>query len=179
MNLVYSIPNKLYYIQNFLDLPTYKKLHYDVFKDKNLKFTSMQKHWPDSLLKGYVNSPDTCIFSNTYPPFAKISEILNNNSIYKINFKIKHFILTSMRENSCINWHDDNGHSYGITYYINHSWNEKFGGEFLFKHENQNGCIPVVGNSLLIVKSPLNHKVVPVMKSTVPRKTVQIFIPKC
>jgi hypothetical protein len=29
MKLVYQIPNKLYYIQNFLDYPTYKKLHYE------------------------------------------------------------------------------------------------------------------------------------------------------
>jgi len=41
MKLIYSIPDKLYYIQDFLDYPAYKKLHYDVFKSKliNLKST--------------------------------------------------------------------------------------------------------------------------------------------
>ena len=64
----------------------------------------------------------------------------------------------------------------GITYYINYKWNPKFGGEFLFQNEKSNGFIPLTGNSLVIVKAPLNHKVAPVTKSTVPRKTIQIFI---
>jgi len=45
-----------------------------------------------------------------------------------------------------------------------------------YKHKNANGFIPLVGNSVVIVKAPLEHKVTPVMKPTVPRKTIQIFI---
>ena len=55
---------------------------------------------------------------------------------------------------------------------------KKFGGEFLFTSENANGFIPLVGNSLVIVKAPLSHKVTPVMNSIIPRKTIQIFINK-
>jgi hypothetical protein len=44
MKLIYSIPNKLYYIQNFLDYPTYKKLHYDVFKSNLIKLKSTKKN---------------------------------------------------------------------------------------------------------------------------------------
>ena len=65
---------------------------------------------------------------------------------------------------------------YGITYYVNRRWNLKFGGEFLFTNKNANGFIPLVGNSLVIIKAPLIHKVAPVMKPVVPRKTIQIFV---
>jgi len=44
MNLVYHIPDKLYYIQNFLDYNTYKKIHYDVFKSKLIKLNSTKKN---------------------------------------------------------------------------------------------------------------------------------------
>ena len=83
-----------------------------------------------------------------------------------------------MKNNSGINWHDDGGHEYGITYYINRRWNPAFGGEFLFMDKNANGFIPLVGNSLVIVKAPFKHKVTPVMNPLVPRKTIQIFINK-
>ena len=81
-----------------------------------------------------------------------------------------------MKDGSGINWHSDKKHKYGITYYINKNWNLKFGGEFLFINENANGFIPLVGNSLVIVKAPLKHKVTPIMKPLIPRKTIQIFI---
>ena len=41
-----------------------------------------------------------------------------------------------------------------------------------------NGFIPLVGNSIVIIKAPLAHKVTPVMKPRVPRKTIQIFVTK-
>jgi Rps23 Pro-64 3,4-dihydroxylase Tpa1-like proline 4-hydroxylase len=81
-----------------------------------------------------------------------------------------------MDNDSGINWHDDSGHKYGITYYINRRWNLKFGGEFLFTDKNANGFIPLFANSLVIIKAPLEHKVTPIMKPIVPRKTIQIFV---
>ena len=38
------------------------------------------------------------------------------------------------------------------------------------------GNIVKIGNSIVIIKSPFEHKVVPVMKPLVPRKTIQIFV---
>ena len=178
MKLIYSITDKLYYIQNFLDYPTYKKLHYDVFKSKLIKLESTKKRWAKSLLEGYTQSPDRSDLISEYNPLKKLNILLNTNPFYKINHPIKEFILHSMKNNSGINWHDDSGHEYGITYYINRRWNPIFGGEFLFMDKNANGFIPLVGNSLVIVKAPLKHKVTPVMNPLVPRKTIQIFINK-
>jgi hypothetical protein len=38
MNLAFQIPDKLYYIKNFLDYETYKEIHRQVFRDKNINF---------------------------------------------------------------------------------------------------------------------------------------------
>jgi hypothetical protein len=176
MNLVYHIPDKLYYIQNFLDYNTYKKIHYDVFKSKLIKLNSTKKTWNKELQHGYKDYVDNTSLDTNYKPLQKIKILLENNPFYKIKINKFKPLIHSMKDNSGINWHDDYGWQYGITYYINYKWNLKFGGEFLFKDEKSYGFIPLVGNSLVIIKAPLNHKVTPVMKSTVPRKTIQIFI---
>ena len=176
MKLVYSLPNKLYYIQNFLDYPTYKKLHYDIFRSKNISLHSSNVLWQKELLTGVNKAPDRADLVSGYGPLQKLNILLNTNPFYKINHQIKKFIFHSMKDGSGINWHNDSPYSCGITYYINRRWNSKFGGEFLFKDQLSNGFIPLVGNSLVIVKPPLDHKVTPVMEPLVPRKTIQIFI---
>jgi Rps23 Pro-64 3,4-dihydroxylase Tpa1-like proline 4-hydroxylase len=176
MKLIYSIPDKLYYIQNFLDYPTYKKLHYDVFKSNLIELKSTKKTWQKSLNFGYKKYVKNTHLDLKYKPLQKIKILLENNLFCKV--KIKNFkpLIHSMEDGTGINWHDDYKYEYGITYYINRRWNLKFGGEFLFKNKNANGFIPLVGNSMVIVKAPLDHKVTPVMKPVVPRKTIQIFV---
>ena len=178
MKLIYSIPDKLYYIQNFLDYATYKKLHYDVFRSKLIKLKSTEKTWTQILKHGYKNFVNHALLDINYKPLQKIKILLENNPFHKTKIKKFQPLIHSMNNGSGINWHDDSTHLYGITYYINRKWNIKFGGEFLFTNENANGFIPLVGNSLVIVKAPLSHKVAPVMNPTVPRKTIQIFINK-
>jgi Rps23 Pro-64 3,4-dihydroxylase Tpa1-like proline 4-hydroxylase len=178
VKLIYSIPDKLYYIQNFLDYPTYKKLHYDVFRSKLVKLESTEKTWQKELKHGHKNFVKNTILDIKYKPLQKIKILLENNIFHKL--KIKNYIplIHSMNDGSGINWHDDGRYSYGITYYINRRWNKKFGGEFLFMDKNTNGFIPLVANSLVIVKAPFKHKVSPVQKPIVPRKTIQIFVDK-
>jgi Rps23 Pro-64 3,4-dihydroxylase Tpa1-like proline 4-hydroxylase len=176
MQLIYKIPNKLYYIKNFLNYSTYKKLHYDIFKSKLIDLKSTEKEWQSGLKYGYKNCVKKTILDINYPPLQKIKILLENNIFHKIKIKDFKPILHSMDDGAGINWHEDGNHDYGITYYINHRWPEKWGGEFLFQHESSNGFIPVVGNSLTIVKTPLLHKVTPIMKPLIPRKTIQIFI---
>jgi len=178
MKLVYQIPNKLYYIQNFLDYPTYKKIHYDVFKSKDIHLNSVKKTWQKTLLTGFKNFPERSDLIPEYGPLKKLNILLNTNPFHKVNQQIKKFVLHSMKDNSGINWHNDQNYKYGITYYINRRWNPRFGGEFLFQDKSNNGFIPLVGNSIVIVKAPFDHKVTPVMNPLVPRKTIQIFLPE-
>jgi len=46
----------------------------------------------------------------------------------------------------------------------------------MFKTEYNHGYIPVIGNSLVIIKSPMDHKVNPVLSPIVPRISIQMFI---
>ena len=185
MKLVYQIPDKLYYIQNFLDYSTYKKVHSDIFKSNKISLFPVSKtaghleHWHKDLLTGFKKSPDRGHLISEYKPLEILNVLLKTNPFYKIDYTgdVK-FQLHSMKDNSGINWHNDDGYKYGITYYINRRWNRKFGGEFLFHYKDSSGYIPLVGNSLVIVKAPLEHKVTPIMKPLVPRKTIQIFIPE-
>lgn len=178
MKLVYSIPDKLYYIQDFLDYPAYKKIHYDVFKSKKISLKSTEKFWQKELKHGHKNFVTDTPLDINYFPLQKIKILLENNLFHKIQIKDYKPKIHSMSDGSGINWHDDGNWKYGITYYINRRWNLKFGGEFLFADKYSNGFIPLVGNSLVIVKAPLEHKVSPVQKPIVPRKTIQIFVDK-
>jgi Rps23 Pro-64 3,4-dihydroxylase Tpa1-like proline 4-hydroxylase len=178
MKLIYLIPDKLYYIQNFLDYPTYKKLHYDVFKSNLIKLKSTKKLWSEGLKYGYKNFVEKTHLDTKYKPLQKIKILLENNPFHKIKITNYEPLIHSMKDGSGINWHNDHKHIYGITYYINRRWNTKFGGEFLFQDKSSNGFIPLVGNSVVIIKSPIEHKVTPIMKPTVPRKTIQIFVNK-
>jgi Rps23 Pro-64 3,4-dihydroxylase Tpa1-like proline 4-hydroxylase len=81
-----------------------------------------------------------------------------------------------MRKNAGINWHADSHVSYGVTYYINKRWNPDWGGEFMFKADGNHGYLPVVSNSLVIIKTPMFHKVNPVLSSFIPRISIQSFI---
>jgi len=175
MNLMFSIPDKLYYITNFLDYSTYKKLHYDVFKSKLINLNSTEKYFGEYLIHGYKNFVDSTSLDTNYLPIKKIKILLENNPFHRIKFKNFKVLIHSMKDGSGINWHNDEGHFYGVTYYLNRRWNPKFGGELLFEDEDNKGFIPPVANSLLIIKTPIYHKVTPVMKPLVPRKTIQIF----
>jgi hypothetical protein len=178
MNLIYSIPGKIWCIQNFLDYGTYKKLHHDVFKSNLIKLSSTKKTWSKELKHGHKNFVKDTILDTSYKPLQKIKILLENNPFHRVKVKNYSPVIHSMEDGSGINWHNDAGYIYGITYYINRRWNSKFGGEFLFKDKNANGFIPFMGNSLVIIRAPFNHKVAPVMKPVIPRKTIQIFINK-
>ena len=46
----------------------------------------------------------------------------------------------------------------------------------MFTDDKGHGFLPYVGNSLVVVKSPLEHKVNPVRSKIIPRITVQMFM---
>jgi|TARA_R100000030_G_C3191016_1_gene108395 Rps23 Pro-64 3,4-dihydroxylase Tpa1-like proline 4-hydroxylase len=179
MKLIYQIPNKLYYIQQFLDYPSYKQLHKEIF-DPKLKQHNTDETWIDDLKYGHKTYVSNTGFEpDKHKILLKLKILLQNNPFINIEKNLKYsFMQHSMKDGAGINWHNDEGHEYGITYYLNRRWSQKFGGEFLFKHETSNGFIPLVGNSIVILKAPFWHKVSSVLKPLIPRKTIQIFVDK-
>ena len=176
MKLVYHISDQIYYIQNFLDTETYKGIHKAIFKQrKKINLHSAKNIWPDELTTNIV-APERVEVSD-YPPFEKLKILTRLNQFYQLKDITEmstniHF----MKKGSGINWHDDRKWKYGATFYINRRWNSNFGGEFMFHSEKSHGFIPIVGNSLVIIKAPMNHKVNPVLSPVIPRVSIQMFI---
>ena len=177
MKLIYNLEDKLFYIQNFLPNHEYKRIHNEIFKEAK-KLASLEdasKSWEKSLLNN-LKTPKRVQIHENYFKFYKT--LLLHQPFIKIkNFNESfNFLIHMMGKNSGINWHLDNHVEYGITYYLNKRWNKNWGGEFMFTYNGQNGYIPVIGNSLVIIKTPLQHKVNPVLINNFKRITIQNFI---
>ena len=177
MKLIYNLEDKLFYIQNFLPNHEYKRIHNEIFKQyKKLEcLEEASKSWQKNLLNN-LETPKRVMIHENYFKFYKT--LLLHQPFIKIkNFDSKfNFLIHIMKKNSGINWHEDSHVEYGVTYYLNKRWNKHWGGEFMFTNNGQNGYIPVVGNSLIIVKTPLLHKVNPVLIDYMPRITIQNFL---
>ena len=175
MKLIYQIPDQLYYIQNFLDYNNYRGIHDAIFKEyKNINLTSSKGVWDEGLIKNII--PPKRVEISEYPLFEKLKILTQYNKFYQLQLKDITTTIHYMKKGSGINWHSDKTSKYGATYYVNNRWNNQFGGELMFTSKNGHGYIPVVGNSLVIIKSPLQHKVNPVLSSIVPRVSVQMFM---
>tara|TARA_R110002153_G_scaffold7687_2_gene34347 strand:- start:334 stop:864 length:531 start_codon:yes stop_codon:yes gene_type:complete len=175
MNLRYQIPDQLYYIQNFLDQSTYERIHNNVIKErKKINVHSVKGVWENSLINNIV-SPEKAEVSD-YPPFEKLKMLTKHNQFYQLKSKKTTTSIYYMKKGAGINWHCDYTWKYGATYYLNNRWGQDWGGEFMFSDKNGHGFIPVVGNSLVIIKAPFQHKVNPVLNSLMPRISVQMFM---
>jgi Rps23 Pro-64 3,4-dihydroxylase Tpa1-like proline 4-hydroxylase len=176
MKLAFSIPGKIWWIHNFLDYDMYKGIHNAIIRErKKINLHTTKGIWSESLLNN-LNPPMKVEVEN-YSPFEKLKTLVKHNVFCRLD-KIEktHSVIHYMKKNSGINWHNDGGWKYGATYYLNNKWHKQWGGEFMFKENEGHGWIPPVGNSLVIVKAPIEHKVNPVLTTIMPRISVQIFM---
>tara|TARA_R100000808_G_C2102211_1_gene118927 strand:+ start:382 stop:915 length:534 start_codon:yes stop_codon:yes gene_type:complete len=176
MNLSYSIPGKIWWIHNFLDYSMYKGIHDAIIRErKKINLHTSKGIWHDSLINNIV--PPLRNSVNNYPPFEKLKVLVKSNPYLQISdIKIMTTNVHYMQKNSGVNWHSDANWKYGATYYLNHKWHKQWGGEFMFTDNNGHGWIPPMGNSLVIVKAPIAHKVNPVLSPIMPRISVQMFM---
>ena len=79
-----------------------------------------------------------------------------------------------------LTWHSDDlgNRGYASTFYFNKTWKQNWGGELMFKSSEGSGFIPILGNSIVIIKSGLHHKVNANLKKTHPRLSIQTWINK-
>lgn len=176
MKLIYTIPNKLWWIHDVLDKDTYKIIHNSIIKERNdINLQSAMDVW-DSNLHDNLEPPQRVDVSK-YPPIEKLKLSLLSNSHFQYDdISSIHTSIHFMKKGSGINWHSDHKWKYGATYYLNNKWNIHWGGEFMFADTEAYGFLPIVGNSMVIVKSPLDHKVNPILSPIVPRISVQMFM---
>jgi hypothetical protein len=176
MKLMYSVPGKIWWINNFLDSKIYKGIHNAIFKErKKINLHSVKDKWDENLITNLI--PPLRVGVDNYKPFEILKTLVKHNVYFKIKDVEK--ITTTihyMKKGTGINWHHDANWKYGATYYINHKWNSHWGGEFMFTNNTGHGWIPPVGNSLVIVKTPITHKVNTILSPVVPRISVQMFM---
>ncbi len=176
MKLAFSIPNKLWWIHNFLDRDTYKGIHNAIIKQRDkINLKPVTGSWSKKLTMG-LKDPERVEVSN-YPPFEKLKTLLQRNPFVSLEDVTRittaiHF----MKKDTGINWHNDDKWKYGATYYLNNRWHKRWGGEFMFTDDYNHGWIPPLGNSLVIVKAPLDHKVNTILSPIIPRISTQIFM---
>ena len=187
MKLVYSHP-ALVWIHDFLDKDTYKNIHNSIIQGrKKINLHSVKGVWGDNLINYQLKPPlrtdiTEMIMSDTlvteeWVPFRKLKTLIKHNPYFALD-KCKYMstLVHYMEKGSGIDWHWDNKHKYGAIYYVNRRWNQQWGGEFMFEEGAPGSFLPLVGNSLVIVKFPVKHKVNTVLSPLMPRITVQIFM---
>ena len=176
MRLSYSIPEKVWWITNFLDYTMYKGIHDAIIKERDsINLHTSEGVWPEYLINNI--QPPLRSEVNKYTPFEQLKTLVRHNAYFQLkNVEKMSTTIHYMKKGAGINWHDDGEWKYGATFYINHKWHKQWGGEFMFTDNNGHGWIPPVGNSLVIVKAPISHKVNPVLSPIMPRISVQIFM---
>ena len=176
MRLSYSIPGKIWWIHDFVDKEVYKGIPNAIIRERgDLNLKDVKNTW-GSFLYNNMKPPKRVEVKN-YPPFEILKKQLRDNP-YCLLPDLKNMTTTIhyLEKGTGINWHDDGSWKYGATYYLNNKWHKQWGGEFMFTDANGHGFLPVIGNSLVIVKSPIAHKVNPVLSSLMPRISVQLFM---
>lgn len=176
MKLSYSIAGKLWWITEFLDYNMYKGIHDAIIKERaKINLHTTKGVWTEGLIENL--KPPMRVGVSNYKPFDNLKTLVKHNAYFQMN-DVEEMSTTIhyMKKDAGINWHDDEKWKYGATYYINHRWLKNWGGEFMFTDGNGHGWIPLVGNSLVIVKAPIVHKVNPVLSPIMPRISVQLFM---
>ena len=176
MKLSYSIPGKIWWITNFLNYHMYKNIHDAIIKERtDINLHTAKGVWNEDLINN-IEPPMTVGIKN-YKPFEQLKTLVRHNAYFQLNdSKEMSPTIHYMKKGSGINQHNDYKWKYGATYYINRRWHPQWGGEFMFTDGAGHGWIPVTGNSLVIIKSPIQHKVNPVLTNIMPRISIQMFM---
>jgi len=184
MNLAFNFKDKLFWIHNVLPPKLYKEMYTDFIKSRNkISFEKSTVDWHtykeelDDMSLSYGQSMG--MEKNLKNFFEKYHVIVKHNPF--VNFLNSKFAshLRLTKYNQHLAWHDDHGNErkYAVTYYFNKTWGESWGGELMFKNKDEgSGFIPVLGNSMCIVKCGLRHRVNAVLKKTHPRFSIQTWV---
>tara|TARA_R100000781_G_scaffold6552_1_gene6675 strand:- start:381 stop:917 length:537 start_codon:yes stop_codon:yes gene_type:complete len=177
VKLAYTIPGKLWWIHNFLEYEDYKGIHNAIIKErKNINLKSVKGLWGKNLYENIKTMPER-VGVKKYPPFDTLKTLIRTNKILSLPPILEmNTSIHYLKKDSGINWHNDGGATYGATLYLNRRWHPQWGGEFMFSDPAGHSFIPPIGNSLVFVKSPLEHKVNTVLSPLLPRITIQLFM---
>ena len=186
MNLAFNFQNKLLWIQNFLPQNLYKEMYVNIIKSRNnLDYNETTVNWrtfkeeQENMSTSYGQSKSNQEITKylfKYHTLLKYQQYVNLIDLYFESH------LRKYNYGQHLGWHDDSyisessDRKYAATFFFNKTWGESWGGELMFKSPEGSGFIPLVGNSVVIVKCGLRHKVNPNLKKTHPRFSIQTWI---
>ena len=183
MNLVYNFKNKLFWIQNFLPKNTYEKMYVNFIKNRNkINFKKTTVSWKtfkeeeENMSESFSQDPKKSLYLNDY--LKTYHTLLKHQSFVNLmNYEFESH-LRKFSFGQHLTWHNDDvdNRGYAATFYFNKTWRDSWGGELMFKCDEGAGFIPVVGNSVAIVKAGLTHKVNSNLKKTHTRINIQTWI---
>ena len=174
MKLSFCIPDKVYWITNFLDYNMYKGIHDAIIKERNkINLHSSEGKWSDDLIANIV--PPLRVGVSKYQPFDQLKTLVRHNAFFKMDNLIEmNTNIHYMKKGSGINWHDDSGWKYGATLYINHKWSKQWGGEFRFFNGQEKSNLSE-GEAMLFPAEPIwIHGTEPVTKGA--RYSINCFL---
>ena len=185
MNLAFNFKDKIFWIHNFLPKNLYKEMYIEFIKCRNkLEFVKSSVSWrtfkeeSEDMSQSFSQDVGNDFLSLHF--FKKYHVLLRHQRFVNIvNLKINSH-LRKYCYGEHLRWHADVDETvnrkYAATYYFNKTWDSSWGGELMFRSNEGSGFIPVVGNSLAIVKTGTEHKVNPNLKKTHPRLSIQTWI---
>ena len=119
-------------LSNELIREYFKEIKHFMYEKKEIWGASNFK-WADEL-RGHV--PGSCLFTS-------VSKELKGKILDEIKHKLppcpmeniglQHYV---WMKNSGINWHNDGGHIFGATIYMNKDWNANYGGVFVWNEKS-------------------------------------------
>tara|TARA_R100000963_G_C4601009_1_gene74705 strand:- start:114 stop:689 length:576 start_codon:yes stop_codon:yes gene_type:complete len=188
MNLAFKFNDDLFWIHNFLPRDVYTEMYRSLIRLRNNdSFKESAYNWntfkEEEENRSYSVNQDRI---NNMPYFTQYHILLKHNPFVDLKHKVLNSHLRKFVYGSHLAWHEDteetdvsnNTRAYAATFYFNKTWGESWGGELMFKSNKGSGFIPVIGNSVVIVKTGLKHKVNAVLKKTHPRLSIQTWIDK-
>jgi hypothetical protein len=104
--------------------------------------------------------------------YKKISDIIKTKCQIDT---IKTIMFYYWTPGSHIPWHTDGNHNGGITIYLNKSWDEDWGGIFLYKDGDLISGLYPKQNRCVMQHGGIPHSVAPTTKNSDVRLTIQIF----
>lgn len=117
------------------------------------------------ILRYYLNDIDKNITS-------KLKKEIEN----KIPFYVDGMMVHLFTKLSYIPWHDDYGHKAAMTIYLNNTWDDNWGGYFMYKHNDEIRAIKPSRNLAVIQDGGIPHCVTTTNIDSDIRMTLQIFL---
>ena len=155
MNLAFNFHDKLFWIHNFLPKNTYKEMYIELIKNRNkLNFKKTAVDWTKYTEEINDMSESYCQYES-----KKLNKYLEQ---FHIVLKYQPFV-------NILDSHLDS-----------HIRKYKYGQHLTWHSDDlgNRGYASILGNSIVIIKSGLHHKVNANLKKTHPRLSIQTWINK-